>query len=256
MVRRKKPNLMLDMEPHDPSGREVMIKRMVGLVVWLIIAFLIFVILFLVWGMISEALSNRTSGVFSINPLLPLILLVISFLGTFIWNIIITGTFNLIYTDTYYDMWKMFNITLLLNILLFFFFVPLYIIFASSIEQLFMILAMHILLTIFLCYVGMEITTNPNYAASHLVWGARWLMVSIFVFALIFRRVNLDAWTSARILLALPAILWYSCIPLFHAIREKIYCKFYSMWNNFLYVPSLHEVMIDAEDNASVNVDI
>ena len=79
------------------------------------------------------------------------------------------GVFNLIYTDKYYDMGKMFSITLLLNVLLFFFFVPLYIVFAANIDTLFLILAMHILLTIFLCYVGIEITTNPNYSASHLV---------------------------------------------------------------------------------------
>lgn len=257
MARRKKSNIaLLDREPHDPVGRQILVKWMVWLVVWVIIAFLVFVILLLVWGMITEALKNRTAWALSINPLLPLILMVISFVGTFIGNIIIAGVFNLIYTDKYYDMGKMFNITLLLNVLLFFFFVPLYIVFAANIDQLFLILATHIMLTIFLCYVGIEITTNPNYSASHLVGWAWGMLVAMFCFAVVYKIIDLEAGTMTNIFLALPPVLWYSLIPLFHTIWEKIYYKFYSMWNNFLYIPSLSEVMVDAEDDASVNVNM
>ena len=43
-----------------------------------------FVILLLVGGVVQEALAERIIGGDGINPLLPLILLVVAFLGTFI----------------------------------------------------------------------------------------------------------------------------------------------------------------------------
>jgi hypothetical protein len=45
----------------------------------------------------------------------------------------------------------------------------LYFIFSAEVTILFLILGMHILLTIFMCYGGIEMSTNPNYGASSLV---------------------------------------------------------------------------------------
>ena len=59
-----------------------------------------------------------------------------------------------------------------------------------------------------------------------------------------------------RILVSLPPVLAYFCLPLFHSAWEKVYYKFYSMGNNFFYIPSLSEVMVDAEENDEVEVDI
>jgi hypothetical protein len=120
----------LELSPPRPSGRQIMFKTLIGLIVGIFTAFLIFIILLLLGGMIQEALRNSINGATAINPLLPLVLIVISFLGTFIGTIIIAGVYNLLYTDTYYDLGKMFNVTLLINILLFFFFIPLYLIFS------------------------------------------------------------------------------------------------------------------------------
>jgi len=59
-----------------------------------------------------------------------------------------------------------------------------------------------------------------------------------------------------RILLALPPVLAYFCLPLLHSTWEKIYYKFYSMGNNFFYIPSLNEVMIDSEEDDDVEVEM
>ncbi len=61
---------------------------------------------------------------------------------------------------------------------------------------------------------------------------------------------------SVQILLALPPVLAYFCLPLFHDTREKVYYKFYTMGNNFFYIPSLNEVMVDAADEEEVSIDI
>ena len=257
MARRKRTHTpVLDNAPHNPTWRQVMIKTFVGLIVGTLIAFLTFIVLVLVKGIIDQALADSLSGDVVVNPLLPLILMVIAFLGTFIGNIIIAWVLNLVYTTKYYDMSKMFTVTLLMNILLFLFFIPIYLLFIGNLTTLFMILAMHVLLTVFLCYIGIEATTNPNYAASHMVWWAWGLAVAIFCFALASKVLNTTGSQQVGMLLSLPPVLAYFFIPLFQSIREKVYYKFYSMWNNFLYIPSMHEVTVDAEDSSAINVDL
>ena len=255
MSRRKKALTSLDIEPHNPTGRQVMIKWIVWLIVWTAIAFLIFVMLILVAWVISWALNAGDSGA-TISPLLPVILLIIAFIGTFIGNLILAGVFNLVYTTKYYDMRKMFTISLLLNILLFIFFIPLYFIFAGQVTVLFLVLWLHILLTIYLCYSGIEITTNPNYAASSMIGSAWGFAVAVFIFAMMYKILNTNVGSQVNILMSLPPVLGYLFIPLFQSIREKLYYKFYSLWNNFLYIPSLNEVMVDAEDNSEINIDL
>ncbi len=228
---------------------------MIWLIVGTAIAFLIFIMLILVSWIIQWALNSWDGGA-AINPLLPVILMIIAFLGTFIGNLIISWVLNLVYTTKYYDMWKMFTISLLCNILLFIFFIPLYFIFTAEVTILFLVLGLHILLTIFICYTWIEITTNPNYAASDLVWSARWFAVSVFIFAILYKILNTSGGQQVSILLSLPPVLGYFCIPFFQSIWEKLYYKFYSLWNNFLYIPSLNEVMVDAEDNSEINVDL
>jgi hypothetical protein len=130
---------------------------------------LVFVILLLVGGVVQEALAERIIGGDGINPLLPLILLVVAFLGTFIGSVILAGIYNLIFTEKYYDMSKMFSLTLFANIIVFMFFIGLYLLFANMIEPLFFVLAFHIIFTVFLSIALIEISTNPNYAAVHLL---------------------------------------------------------------------------------------
>ncbi len=255
MARRKKE--LLDIPPHSGRGRQLLVKSAVWMIVWVVIAFLIFIILVFTGGMIEEALQNSiTASNTTINPLLPIILIIIAFIATFIGNLIISWVYNLIYTTKYYDMRKMFSLWLLINVLLFLFFLPLYIIFAGSVNQLFLILACHIIVTVFLVYTSMEITTNPNYSASHLVGTSRWLTVAMFFFAIAYKVIGISDGSKINFLLALPPILAYLFIPLCHTLREKVYYKFYTMWNNFLYIPSLTEVMIDAEENADISVNM
>lgn len=56
-------------------------------------------------------------------------------------------------------------------------------------------------------------------------------------------------------MLLIPSILGYMLIPFFHSLWEKIYYKFYENGNNFLFIPSLSEV-IASEDTATSNEDI
>lgn len=245
----------LELVPPRPTGRQILFKTIIGLIVWIFTAFLIFIILMFLWGMIQEALSNKINGVTAINPLLPLVLIVISFLWTFIGTIIIAGIYNLLYTDTYYDLGKMFNVTLLINVILFFFFIPLYLILSGNIDQLFVILAFHTIFAIFMSFVAIEMTTNPNYAAVHLVWVAWGLALSFIIYAAIYSIVDPTQGNGSYLLIVFPPLLAYTIIPFFHGVFESMYYKFYTMGNNALYIPSLNEVLVDDNEEDVAVVD-
>lgn len=121
--------------------------------------------------MFDQALQNNieSAGITTVNPLLPLILVVIAFIATFIGNVMLAGVYNLFYSTKYYDLGKMFSNSLLANVIIFFIFVPLYLVYYNNINALFTILGFHILFSIFICYTHVEILTNPNYASSHLM---------------------------------------------------------------------------------------
>ena len=133
--------------------------------------------------MIQEALANSINGTNAVNPLLPLVLIIIAFVGIVVGMVLVTGIFNLLYTDKYYDMSKMFSLTLLINVILFILFIPLYAMFAGDPVQLFYVLALHIIFAVFVSYSAMEISTNPNYAAVHLIGTSIALTISVLLFA-------------------------------------------------------------------------
>lgn len=149
----------------------------------------------------------------------------------------------------------MFSLTLTCNIILFFFFVPLYIIFATSIDELFVILAFHILFTVFISYSAIQMTTNPNYSAVHLIGAAFGLTIALIGFGTLYKIIDVNEGNTANILLAIPPVLAYACIPLFHGVWEKLYYKFYSSGNNFFYIPSLSEVTVNAAEEEDIIID-
>lgn len=250
-------NDILEIAPYNPTWRQILIKTLLGLIVGIFIAFLVFITLILVGGVVQDALANSIAGNdAALNPLLPLILIIIAFVGIVVGMILIAGMFNLLYTDKYYDMGKMFSLTLMINIALFILFIPLYGLFSSSPDELFFVLGFHIIFAVFVSYTAMEMSTNPNYAAVHLIGTAIAMAVALILFGIAYKLIDINESNTVRILLALPPILAYFCLPLFHGAREKVYYKFYSMGNNFFYIPSLNEVMIDETEDADISVDM
>lgn len=242
--------------PFDPSRSSVMLRALLWLVTWILISVLIFIILLLVWWVIEEAMSNQILGWGTINPLLPLILIIVAFLWTFIGSIIISGIYNLLFWDKYYDMAKMFSLVLFANIIMFILFLWLYVLFAWGITSLFFVLAFHVMFTVFLSFALIEMSTNPNYSAVHLIWAAVGLIVWIVCFWIVYRILDTGEGNSAHILLAIPPVLIYTMLPFCHWIWEKIYHKFYSNWMNFFYIPSLQEVLVDENEAEEVEVEI
>lgn len=106
---------ILDMQPHTLTGWELFAKTIIGFIIGLIIAFLLFVILSFVGSMFIDALQQQSNQYIRPNPLFPMILLFIGFTSTFIGNMIIAGLYNLFYPKKYYDVSKLFSFLLLTN---------------------------------------------------------------------------------------------------------------------------------------------
>ena len=120
-------------EPSNVSGRQLVAKVVIGLAIWGVISALLFVVMSFMGSMFSSALGQQSQEVATANPLLPIILLFIGFLSTFIGNIAVAGAYSLFYSKRYYDISKTLGLLFLTNGILFFILAPIYLIFAGHI---------------------------------------------------------------------------------------------------------------------------
>ncbi len=227
-------------EPSNLSWWQLVGKVSIGILIGGMIAALLFVILSFMGGMFTSAFGQQAGT--TINPMLSLILLFIGFLSTFIGNIAIGGLYSLFYNRKYYNTNKMFGLLFLTNGILFFFLAPIYIVFASQIDILFLILGFHVLFSVFASAAQIEFSTNPNYSASSFMGTVLGFVLSFLAYALVYKMSG-SAEVQQRIYLfmLLPPILGYGIIPFGAGIREKIYYKFYELGNNGFYIPSVTE---------------
>jgi hypothetical protein len=72
--------------------------------------------------------------------------------------------YNIFFGVKYYDAAKTFSFIIISNVVLFFFFSPLYMMFSDNIQSMFIILAIHVLLSIFISASIQEFITNPHYS--------------------------------------------------------------------------------------------
>jgi len=229
-------------EPNNLSGRQIIGKTFTGLAVGGIISALLFVIITFIGWMFLSALggADGTWGLASRpNPLLPLILLFIGFLSTFIGNISVSGLYSLFYSKKYTNATKTFGLLLLTNGILFFILAPIYLVFASNIQTLFIILWFHVIFSVFISACQVEFSSNPNYSGSAFMGNIIWFAGALLIYSIIYKvATGGDTQQQTYLLMLLPSILWYTLIPLWASIREKIYYKFYEMGNNGFFIPS------------------
>lgn len=245
-------------EPSNLNWWQLVGKVCIGLVIGGVIAALLFIILSFMGGMFTSAFGQQ--GVSSVNPLLSLVLLFIGFLSTFIGNIAIGGIYSLFYNKKYYNTGKMFGLIFLTNGILFFFLAPIYIVFASQIDILFLILGFHILFSVFTSAAQIEFSTNPNYSASALMGNVLWFVFAFLAYALIYKMSgSAEVQQKIYLFMLLPPILGYVLVPFGSGIWEKVYYKAYELWNNGFYIPSGMEPEQDnqeTENNTGDEVNI
>jgi len=226
-------------EPSNLSGRQLVAKVVIGLAIGGIIAALLFVVMSFVGTMFTSAFGQQSQEVASANPLLPIILLFIGFLSTFIGNIAVAGAYSLFYSKKYYDISKTLGLLFLTNGILFFILAPIYLIFAGHIEILFIVLGFHVVFSVFISACQIEFTANPNYAWSALMGNVLWFAFALLMYGLMYKS-SLSSGPEQKIyvFMLLPSILAYGLIPFGAGIWEKIYYKAYELGNNGFYLPS------------------
>lgn len=227
-------------EPSNLSWRQLIGKIGIGLVIWWIIAALLFIVTTFIWTMLTSAMSQQTWAGSSPNPMLSIILLFIGFLSTFIWNISVAWVYNLFFSKKYYDGSKTFWLLLLTNGLLFFILAPMYFVFASQIQSLFLVLWFHIIFSVFVSACQIEFSANPNYSWSSLMGNIIWFASSFLIYSLFYKSFTMSGGVENQtyLVMLLPPILAYSLIPFGAGIREKVYYKLYEMWSNAFYIAS------------------
>lgn len=224
-------------KPNQSSWWEIFGKIFIGLVIWAVISWLLFMILTAVWWSLTWLDADSKS------PILPLLLIVAGFLSSFIGNLWVAWLYILFFSKKYYNMNKCIWILLLTNWMLFIFLLPIYITFNGNLNWLFMILWFHIIIATFLSSQQMENMRNPNYSASALIWNTLSLALVMLIYWFIRRYyVNADAQNKTYIFLLIPPILSFCVIPLWLGIREILYYKFFEIWNNPFYAESKWEL--------------
>jgi len=249
-------------EPSQSSWRELTGKFFIWLIIWWIISALLFMVLSFVGSIFTEWMSQTWEFIKS-NPILPLLLLLIWFLSSFIWNLSTAWIYWLFFSQRYYNTSKTMWLLLLTNGILFLILAPVYLIFSSDLNTLFIVLGFHIMLSVFLSINQIEIVWNPNYAWSSLIWSTLGFAITILIYSLV-RKGSSVWWTQEKLylLLLLPSIIWFAIIPLWLWIREKIYYKMYEVWNNWFYTPSINdkpkkdEDLNSIEENDDINIDL
>lgn len=230
-------------EPGNLSGWQLFWKTGIGLVIGGVIAALLFIVMAFIGGMLTSAIGQQTGTWGTSNPMLSIILLFIGFLSTFIGNIAVAGIYNLFFSKKYYDGAKTFGLLLLTNGLLFFILAPIYIVFSSQIQSLFIILGFHIIFSVFVSACQMEFSANPNYSASALMGNIIGFAWSFLVYSIFYKwSIAGGVESQTYLMMLLPSILWYTLIPFGAGIREKIYYRFYEMGNNGFYIASPSEI--------------
>lgn len=234
-------------EPFNLTWWQIFWKTWIWLIIGWIIAAILFITLSFTWKMFTDAFQQANEMIRT-NPILPFLLLFIWFLWTFIWNIWIAWAYNLFFSKKYYDISKMFWSLLLTNGILLFILAPIYIVFSKQVDTLFLILWFHVFFSVFISANQIEFLSNPNYSASALMGNVLWFSLALLIYSII--RKTSWMWSiqnKVYLLMLIPSIVWYTIIPFWSWIREKIYYQIYEMWNNPLYIPSWKNIENDTE---------
>lgn len=243
----------LEIEPNQTSWWELIWKIFIWLLIGGLLAILLFLILSIIWWIFTDTYTQISNFDSSSNPILPLLIILIWFLISFIWNIWICSIYNLFFSRKYYRTRKSIWIIALTNGMLLLFLIPIYFIFGNDTNTMFMVLGFHIIIWWFLSSLQTEIVSNPNYGSSSVIWATLSFAIIMLIYSII-RKVAMN-WGSQQklyLLLLFPPVICYTLLPLWACIRESIYYKMYELWNNPFFIPS-NDKNLDISEKWDVN---
>jgi len=242
--------------PVNPTGGALLIKLGVGLIIGGLMALVIFMMFMLLWTTLSQAIKNSANHL-AFSPLVWLVFMWIGFIGTIFGNLILSFLYNIFWQEDYYDIKLMSGAILSVNLLLLLPFLFLYFfagMILQDIKMLFIVFAFHILFATYVSVLAMDVVKQPNYALVYVVGDSIWFIIGLLIFFVIFSLSSGVGGEVQKSVLFFSPILAFSIVPFIWTLFEKIYYKLYEVGNDFLYVPSISEVLVDEEEVDEVNV--
>ena len=226
-----KPDVaMFDNAPNDVTFWSFFWKILLGIVVWICVAALLFATLSALWW-----LGKSEDGA---NSIIWIILPVVGFIVGFVWNLALALLYNTFFSKRYYSFWKMAGLIFTSSLIIFIFFIIPYLLFNNMWTQ-YMLLWFQIILELFIAKNLMDFLSQPNYSASSLMWNTLWAILAVIAHVLIIKVIGDDL----NILLIIASSMFaYILTAIWSWIWDAIYYKFYEWWNNPFYLPSLNEL--------------
>jgi len=246
-------------QPINPKGSAIVIKLIVWLILWIIFSAVVFLVIAWLWSTIDLVVKNASQWM-TFTPLVWLSIMWIALIISLIWMIVLSIIYNVLWPDDYYDVKLMTSGILSVNLLLVIIFLIFYVYVWSvihDINKLFLVYGFHLFFSIFVSLIIVDLIKNPNYSTVYIIWNSFGFIFALLIFFIIYDAYSSQVgWVDTKNILFYPPILSFSIIPFISTIWEKIYYRFYEMWNDFLYVPSLSEIMVDEVEEDDVNVEI
>jgi len=245
----------LDISPISCSGQDLITKTLVWLVLWWLLALLLFVILTLIGDTVTNVLvANNASFVW--NPLFPLLLLIVVFVIVFLG----TTTLAVIYSAFYKEhrsTSKRVRSLLITNIILFLIMAPIYMIFNDNLDTMFFVIGLHVTFAVFIAVLQWDIIANPHYALSHVIGAVTGIGLTMLCFGLVFSMtLHASIQDKVYMFLLFPPIFSFTCVPLAKSFRQIIYYKMYEWGNDILYTSSPSDrASLDALDDQESDED-
>jgi len=244
-------------EPTNPTGVVIVMKLVIWIILWVIFSVMVFLAFVWLGSSIATALKNSSQHL-QFTPLVWLSFMWIALITSIAWSFVTSIIYNIVWQDEYYDIKLMSSGILTANLLILIIFLLFYIYVGSilsDIDVLFVVYGFHLFFSIYVSFTIIDIIKNPNYSPVYVIWNAFWFIIALLIFFIIYSAYSGKGEETKNILFY-PPILAFSIIPFIASIWEKIYYKLYEMWNDFLYVPSLSEVLVDEEEIDEINVDV
>ena len=242
--------------PINTSNMALLIKLIIWIVIWVLIALIVFIMFIFLGATISEAIRNSANHL-AFSPIVWLAFMWIGLIGTLLGNLTMSFVYNVIWPEDYYDIKLISSAILVVNLLLLLPFLFLYFFTGTvlqDINMLFVVFAFQLTFSTYVSVMTMDVVKQPNYSLLYIIWDSTGFILTLLIFFVIFTLSSSDVGQVEKNVLFFPSILAFSIIPFIGTLFEKFYYKLYEVGNDFLYVPSLSEVLVDEEEVDEVNV--
>lgn len=241
-------------EPPHPDPWQMIAKTWIWLLIGIVLGLLVFAMMGVLWA----EFFLEGEGMFK-----AFVFIVLACVVTLIGMAIFSWLLNMMFSQDYYDFWKMFWFSVLANWLLVFLFLPLYFMMAWDLNSLLLMYALHVMFAFFMSFMLLELTSNPNYAASDVIGSSLGFVVTLVIYVSIYiatigTGVEENTWSNVLYVYVLsPFLIAYVVIPLLHGIWTQIYYGIYSSGNNPLFVPQAQDMEVEEEaEEDEINIDI